>query len=83
MMLFGWVAQLVEQRIENPRVAGSSPAPTTICLRSAYGGPFLRYKRDDAARGSDGTAAAASPLDARSAPGACFRGICTRQNPAR
>ncbi len=27
---FGWVAQLVEQRIENPRVAGSSPAPTTI-----------------------------------------------------
>ena len=26
----GWVAQLVEQRTENPRVAGSSPAPATI-----------------------------------------------------
>ncbi len=30
----GWVAQLVEQRIENPRVAGSIPAPATTskCL---------------------------------------------------
>ena len=26
----GRVAQLVEQRIENPRVEGSSPPPTTI-----------------------------------------------------
>ena len=25
----GWVAQLVEQRTENPRVAGSIPAPAT------------------------------------------------------
>ena len=27
---FGWVAQLVEQRIENPRVGGSIPSPATI-----------------------------------------------------
>ena len=26
---FGWIAQLVEQRTENPRVAGSIPAPAT------------------------------------------------------
>ena len=26
----GWVAQLVEQRTENPRVAGSIPAPATF-----------------------------------------------------
>jgi hypothetical protein len=25
----GWIAQLVEQRTENPRVAGSIPAPAT------------------------------------------------------
>ena len=25
----GWVAQLVEQRIENPRVTGSIPVPAT------------------------------------------------------
>ena len=29
----GWVAQLVEQRIENPRVAGSIPAPATTSER--------------------------------------------------
>jgi hypothetical protein len=29
----GWVAQLVEQRIENPRVAGSIPAPATTSHR--------------------------------------------------
>ena len=39
-------------------------------------------KRDDAARDSDGTAAAPSPLDVRSTPGTVFRGICARQNPA-
>ena len=32
LQAFAWVAQLVEQRIENPRVAGSIPAPGTICL---------------------------------------------------
>jgi hypothetical protein len=32
----GWVAQLVEQRIENPRVAGSIPAPATIFLLSQF-----------------------------------------------
>jgi hypothetical protein len=25
-----WIAQLVEQRIENPRVGGSNPPPGTI-----------------------------------------------------
>ena len=29
---FGWIAQLVEQRTENPRVAGSIPAPATFPL---------------------------------------------------
>ncbi len=38
---FGWVAQLVEQRIENPRVAGSSPAPTTTIQRPASAGLFF------------------------------------------
>jgi hypothetical protein len=28
----GWVAQLVEQRIENPRVGGSIPPPATSDL---------------------------------------------------
>ena len=27
--VIGWVAQLVEQRIENPRVGGSIPSPAT------------------------------------------------------
>lgn len=40
-------------------------------------------RRYDAARDSDGTAAAPSPLDVRSTPGTVFRGICARQNPAR
>lgn len=31
-----WVAQLVEQRAENPRVAGSSPAPSTIYFRFSF-----------------------------------------------
>src|SRR5258708_6684991 len=30
MAAFAWVAQLVEQRIENPRVGGSNPPPGTI-----------------------------------------------------
>ncbi len=30
--LRGWVAQLVEQRIENPRVGGSIPSPATIFM---------------------------------------------------
>ena len=29
----GWVAQLVEQRIENPRVGGSIPPPATTYQR--------------------------------------------------
>ncbi len=30
--LSAWVAQLVEQRIENPRVGGSNPPPGTTLL---------------------------------------------------
>ena len=45
--------------------------------------PNSRMRRYDAARDSDGTAAAPSPLDVRSTPGTVFRGICARQNPAR
>ena len=30
----GWVAQLVEQRIENPRVGGSIPPPATTEQKS-------------------------------------------------
>ena len=38
----GRVAQLVEQRTENPRVEGSSPPPTTIyILKSAFWRIFL------------------------------------------
>ena len=33
-----WVAQLVEQRIENPRVGGSNPPPGTTSLQGV-GGP--------------------------------------------
>ena len=29
ILLFGWVAQLVEQGTENPRVGGSIPPPAT------------------------------------------------------
>ncbi len=34
---YGSVAQSVEQRTENPRVAGSIPAGTTILKRNAEG----------------------------------------------
>ena len=30
----GWVAQLAEQRTENPRVGGSIPPPATFSVRS-------------------------------------------------
>ena len=30
----GWVAQLVEQRIENPRVGGSIPPPATSIYKA-------------------------------------------------
>lgn len=33
-LVYGWVAQLVEQRTENPRVGGSTPSPATIRPRS-------------------------------------------------
>ena len=34
--VLAWVAQLVEQRIENPRVGGSNPPPGTILNRTGY-----------------------------------------------
>ena len=34
-----WVAQLVEQRIENPRVGGSNPPPGTISPTASLQGP--------------------------------------------
>jgi hypothetical protein len=34
----GWIAQLVEQRTENPRVAGSIPAPATPLFLRVSGG---------------------------------------------
>ena len=38
-----WVAQLVEQRIENPRVGGSIPPPGTIVfIRAAAPAPDWR-----------------------------------------
>jgi hypothetical protein len=40
----GWVAQLVEQRIENPRVGGSIPPPATNEIKGSTGlicEPFL------------------------------------------
>src|SRR5947208_11495920 len=42
----GWVAQLAEQRTENPRVGGSIPPPATSPLRNA---PFSPRK----SRGSE------------------------------
>ena len=37
----GWVAQLVEQRIENPRVGGSIPPPATTYQRLTEMWAFL------------------------------------------
>gem|GEM_PF-2324689 len=34
----GWIAQLVEQRTENPRVPGSIPGPATSLLNQAFMG---------------------------------------------
>lgn len=36
---FAQIAQLVEQRTENPRVAGSIPAGTTIRMMQVYPSP--------------------------------------------
>src|SRR2546430_9953443 len=44
----GWVAQLVEQRTENPRVGGSIPSPATIFLTAAQAGiEFIIDRRRD------------------------------------
>jgi hypothetical protein len=41
----GWVAQLAEQRTENPRVGGSIPSPATTlkCLRSGLNTGFASH----------------------------------------
>jgi hypothetical protein len=41
----GWIAQLVEQRTENPRVAGSIPAPATPLIASRVFPLFILEKR--------------------------------------
>jgi hypothetical protein len=38
---YGRVAQLVEQRIENPRVTGSIPVPATNKIKLTLSGLFL------------------------------------------
>src|ERR1700687_2455546 len=55
----GWVAQLVEQRTENPRVAGSIPAPARSLFSSQRGdrvhmGRAARGKKAREQRGSSG-----------------------------
>ncbi len=39
----GWIAQLVEQRTENPCVAGSNPALATILFSQRFPGFFIIY----------------------------------------
>jgi hypothetical protein len=40
---YGWIAQLVEQRTENPRVPGSIPGPATPLYLSGSAG-FLLFQ---------------------------------------
>lgn len=56
MSLRGWVAQLVEQWTENPRVAGSIPAPATFlfCAEGGdgiYAGRATRWQKTGKKRG--------------------------------
>jgi hypothetical protein len=46
----GRIAQSVEQRIENPRVAGSIPAPATK-FRKAVESRFAKFKLGDFTNG--------------------------------
>ena len=46
------IAQLVEQRIENPRVGGSIPPPGTIFLSAGIAQLVERITRNDEVRGS-------------------------------
>ena len=43
-ILRGWIAQLVEQRTENPRVPGSIPGPATPPVFMRFGG-FIKVKK--------------------------------------
>lgn len=45
MRMNGRVAQLVEQRIENPRAEGSSPPPTTTNSEPVFGRAFFIVRR--------------------------------------
>src|SRR5437773_12283640 len=47
---FGWVAQLAEQRTENPRVGGSIPPPATPLFQreNARGTPVFRLPDEKA-----------------------------------
>ena len=46
-ILYARIAQLVEQRIENPRVGGSSPPPGTTfsLMKSLFALGFLAFRR--------------------------------------
>ena len=44
-LVYGWVAQLVEQRTENPRVDGSTPSPATIRPRTGIHAIYLMSLR--------------------------------------
>ena len=59
---YAWVAQLVEQRIENPRVGGSNPPPGTIAFlipdktvlnRFSLAGDRARRHHENVAFGND------------------------------
>ena len=52
---YGWIAQSVEQRTENPRVPGSIPGPATKVWRYSQ---VVRY----------GSATPSSPVQIRVAP---------------
>ena len=81
--LFWAFSSAGEHFLHTEGVIGSIPVTPTICFKVRLRRTFFRYKRNHAAWHSDSTAASPSPLDVRSTPGACFHGICTRQNPAR
>src|SRR5262245_51515306 len=62
VQLNGWVAQLVEQRTENPRVAGSIPAPATFSRPGFYCRHCLTCS--SSAHGRDASAAAIAEIAA-------------------
>ena len=83
---FGWVAQLAEQRTENPRVGGSIPPPATpmrkpevqqILQQDRLPG-FINFSRDRIEKGGLMTPVNACRASARQALRACQRVIFDR-----